>query len=48
MFFRGVVGLDGFGDDGGGRIAFLQVLGLGSDGPGDVAGTQSQGCSQRR
>ena len=43
QFLRGVVLLDGFGDDGAGGVAALVVLTLGGDGPSHIAGRESQG-----
>ena len=48
LLLDAIVTFDGLRLDNDGRIAFLQVLGLGGDGPGDVARTQSQDRSQRR
>ena len=42
QFLRGIVLLDGLGDDGAGGVAALVVLTLGGDGPSHVAGRESQ------
>ena len=41
-FLRGIVLLNGLGDDGAGGVAALVVLTLSGDGPSHVAGRESQ------
>ena len=48
LFSSSIVTLNGFGLDDDGGVGSLPVLALGRDRPRDVAGTQSECCSQRR
>ena len=46
---RGIVGLDGFGDDGAGGVTLLVILALRGDGPRYVATRQTQAdCSDNQ
>ena len=45
MFYT-IVGFDGFGLDNDGRVSVLVVLTAGRDGPGHVAGAQSEGGAE--
>ena len=44
LLFGGIVGLDGFSDDGAGGITTLVVLALCGDGAGHVAGGHHDAC----